>query len=80
MKKQQSNSLGPLRECSVPNEENAVALYEAQGGKLQRQWKVGLDLLSCNEARQQIRERRFHERHSFEDIFTAVVGGKSKAF
>lgn len=70
----------PLQECNVPNEGTAVALYEAQGGKLQRRWRVGVDRLSSNKTQQQIRECLFNQKHSFEDIFTSVVRGDPRPF
>ena len=75
----QSNSLQTIRESIVPNEDNAIRMYEAQGGQLQREWHVGSDPLS-RDARQQQREQLFCARHSYEDIFTAVVGGNPKPF
>lgn len=80
MKKQQSNTLNPLSESDVPNKHNAIAMFEAQGGRLQRQWRVGSDLLSEDPVRQQRREHLFYENHSFETIFTSVVGGNTKPF
>ena len=79
MRKLQSNTLKPLTEAVVRNEEHAVRMFEAQGGQLQREWRVGQDLQTGNNARQQ-RKRFFLERHSFEDIFTALVGGNPQPF
>ena len=79
IRKLQSNTLKPLTEAVVPNEEHAVRMFESQGGKLQREWRVGRDLLTGDHARQQ-RKRLFFERHSFEDIFTALVGGNAQPF
>lgn len=79
IRKLQSNSLTPLTEAVVPSEENAVRMFEAQGGQLQREWRVGRDLLTADRARQQ-RKRLFLERHSFENIFTALVGGNPQPF
>ena len=69
-----------MQEYHVPTEKDAVSLYEAQGGKLQREWRVGNDPLLGNTAQQQIREQRFSQKYCFEDIFTAVVGGNTKPF
>lgn len=80
IRKLQSNTLKPLTEAVVPNEEHAVRMFEAQGGQLQREWRVGRDLLTGdNHARQQ-RKRFFLERHSFENIFTALVSGNPQPF
>ena len=80
IRKLQSNPLKPLTEAVVPNEEHAVRMFEAQGGQLQREWRVGRDLLTGdNHARQQ-RKRFFLERHSFENIFTALVSGNPQPF
>ena len=79
-KKQNSNKLQPLRETEVPSVTEAVYMYEAQGGKLQRDWGVGYDLLSGDESRQNLRVHLFNERFSFEDIFTATVNQNHKPF
>ena len=79
IRKLQSNTLKQLTEAVVPNVEHAVRMFEAQGGQLQREWRVGRDLLTGDNARQK-RKRLFLERHSFEDIFTALVGDNSQPF
>lgn len=69
-----------MNEANVPTEERAVCMFEAQGGQLQRECRVGQDLLSGDDVRQQQREQLFFEKHSFEDIFTALMGGNPKPF
>ena len=78
--KKESNTLEPLQETVVPNEEHAIQMFEAQGGQLQREWQVGCDPLSGDDVRQQQRKHLFSVRHCFEDIFTAVVSGDPSPF
>lgn len=80
IRKRHSNTLKPLNEANVPTEERSVRMFEAQGGQLQRECRVGQDLLSGDDVRQQQREQLFFEKHSFEDIFTALMGGNTKPF
>ena len=80
IRKRQSNTLKPLNEANIPTEERSVRMFEAQGGQLQRECRVGQDLLSGDDVRQQQREQLFFEKYSFEDIFTALVGGNTKPF
>ena len=51
--KKESNTLEPLQEIVVPNEEHAIQMFQAQGGQLQREWQVGCDPLSGDHVRQQ---------------------------
>lgn len=80
IRKRQSNTLKPLNEANIPTEERSVRMFEAQGGQLQRECRVGQDLLSGDDVRQQQREQLFFEEYSFEDIFTALMGGNTKPF
>lgn len=70
----------PLREREVPSATEAMSMYEAQGGRLQKEWNVGRDLLSGDERRQHLRVELFNQRFSFEDIFTATVNQDPKPF
>lgn len=80
IRKMQSNTLKPLTEAVVPTEEHAVHMFEAQGGHLQQKWRVPRDLVSGKKNCQQQRKHLFLERHSFEDIFAALVGGNPQPF
>ena len=78
--KKESNTLEPLQETVVRNEEHAIQMFEAQGGQLQREWQVGCGPLSGDDVCQQQRKHLFSERHCFEDVFTAVVSGDPSPF
>ena len=64
MIKFKTNKLQPLNNSNVPIKEDAVSMYEAQGGKLQQKWWVGEDALFEDAARQQIRENLFFQKYS----------------
>lgn len=64
IRKRHSNTLKPLNEANVPTEERSVRMFEAQGGQLQRECRVGQDLLSGDDVRQQQREQLFFEKHT----------------
>ena len=78
--KKESNTLEPLQETVVRNEEHAIQMFEAQRGQLQREWQVGCGPLSGDDVCQQQRKHLFSERYCFEDIFTAVVSGDPSSF
>ena len=78
--KKESNTLEPLQETVVRNEEHAIQMFEAQGGQLQWEWQVGCGPLSGDDVCQQQRKHLFSERYCFEDIFTAVVSGDPSPF
>lgn len=75
-----TNVLTPLPERIVPSEDVATALFEAQGGKLTREWRVGTDPLSRSIRKQVLRETKFNSLFSFESIFSSVVSGDRRPF
>ena len=76
-----NNRAAHLLADMIPTTMEAVRLYEANGGRLNRESYFGVDPLRDREEKMASRERIFQERNPpFDIIFNELVNGNSTLF
>lgn len=64
----------------LPTPSMATASYEHGGGHITAPRPYGEDPLAADGSKRDIREKAFHQRFSFENIFESAVNGNSTPF